>query len=194
MIEINLVPPHLQKKRKSRILEGLEIPKELLIGIGGGAVALLILIHFILLIVNIGKFIEYKSLEKKWTQMSTLKQGVDSVVNESRGLQGRLTTFQELMGQSNILWSNKLNILSDTLPRGVWLKKIELSHKIFFLEGSAISRQGEEMINVHNFTSALKKDSVFLNNFRDLKLGSIQTRKFEKIEIADFSITTNLDE
>lgn len=195
MIEINLVPAHLQKKRKGQLfLEGLNVPREMMIGIGGGALFLLLAIHLVLLMVNIGGLVQYKGLQGQWGRMSTLKKSVDSVLNESRGFQSKLATFEGLMGRYSMMWSKKINILSDTLPRGVWLKKIDFHNKTLSIEGSAISRQGEEMINVHNFTSALKKDENFLSNLKNLELGSIQTRKFEKIEIADFLITTDSNE
>ncbi len=195
MIEINLVPVELRKKRKNKsLLRGLNIPRELMIGAGGGVVLFLLGLHLVLLLVNITRLVHYKKLQKQWAQMSPLKEKVDSVATEMRGLQDQLATLDEVTGKSNILWSRKLNILSDTLPRGVWFKKMGFNGDIFSVEGSAISRQGEEMISVHNFTSALKKNKDFLDNFADLKLGSIQTRKLDKIEIADFLITTNLNE
>ena len=189
MIEINLVPEQSRKKRKSKsLLNGLNIPRETMIGAGAGVLVILLSIHFVLLLFNITKLVHYKKLQKQWAEMSPLKEKVDSVMLELRGLQGKLAVFDEVAGDSGALWSRKLNILSDSLPRGVWFKKIDFHNDIFLLEGSAISMQGEEMINVHNFVSVLKKNKDFLDHFADLKLGSIQTRKLEKIEIADFSI------
>ena len=63
---------------------------------------------------------------------------------------------------------------------------------MFFIEGSAISKQKKEMASVHSFVSKLKEQGAFLDKLHDLDLESIQTRNVNKIDIADFMITTKL--
>jgi len=80
------------------------------------------------------------------------------------------------------------------MPRGVWLKKIAYSGKILLLEGSAISRQKNELINAHSLVSALKKENVFLKYFSDVEMGSVNRRSRGKAGIADFLITIKVEE
>jgi len=193
MIEINLVPLHLRKKKKKSLLPGgINIPIEVVIGIGGGVFALLILAHVLLLFTNIAKLAQHKRLQKQWEEIAPDKAKVDAVVNEMRELQSRYKSIEEITGVDKILWSQKLNILSDNLPRGVWLTKIVLNDEMLLIEGSATSKQRQEMINVHNLASNLKSNEAFLEDLEDLELGSIQRRRVQKIEIADFLITTKL--
>lgn len=192
MININLIPPHLRKKEKNRLLGKVNIPLDVIIGCGGGLLVLLGIVHVLLLFVNIGKLAQHKALQKQWETMRPGKENVDSVVNEMRVFQNKYKAIEEITGKSGLSWARKLNILSDSLPRGVWLKKIALNEKMLFIEGSAISKETTEIISIHHLTSNLKEDGNFMKHFTDLELGSIQRRKIKNVEIADFVITTKV--
>ena len=189
MININLIPPHLKKKAKSKLLGKVNIPLEVIIGCGGGLLVLLGVVHVLLLFVNIGKLAQHKTLQKQWETMRPGKEKVDSVVNEMRVFQGKYKVIEDITGKSGLLWARKLNTLSDSLPRGVWLKKIVLDEKMLFIEGSAISKETTEIMSIHRLTSNLKRDDDFLEHFVDLEMGSMQRRKIKNVEIADFVIT-----
>jgi len=192
-IEINLIPPHLRKKKRKGIASGINIPLEVLIGSAGGLIILLVLVHFSLLFVNMNKLAKHKKLQKEWENILPAKENVDVVISELRGLQEKSKAIKEILGdEARISWSQKLNILSDSLPKGIWLRKVVLKEKKFLIEGSAISRQKKEMINVHSLTANLKKEEDFLKHLSDLELGAIHRRRIKKIEIADFIITTKL--
>ena len=166
---------------------------EVVIGLGGGLFLLLVFLHIILLFVNINRLAVHKRLEKQWAEILPFKENVDSVINEMRILQMNCKSIDEMAASGEIPWSHKLNILSDSLPRDVWIRKISLSQEMLFIEGSAISKQREDMINVHKLTANLKKQKDFLSDFADFELGSIQRRRIKKVEIADFLITTKLE-
>ncbi len=191
MIDINLIPPNLRKKRKGQFAIGQStLPLEVIIGIGGGFLAFLFLLHVTLFLVDMSKKAYKMSLQKQWDNMSPAKQKFDAMVNDMHSLQSKQKTIEDLVGSSRILWSQKLNILSDLLPRGVWLRKMELQDSLLLVEGSAISRKNEEMTNVHSFASSLKANKDFMDHFSDLELGAIQTRTIGKVEIADFIFKT----
>jgi Tfp pilus assembly protein PilN len=114
-------------------------------------------------------------------------------VSDLRALQGKVTAIEEVTSAARSHWAIKLNVISDTLLRGVWLRKIVLDTDTFFIEGSAISTQRNEMANVHDFTSQLKESEGFLQGFDNFELGSIQRRKIGKTELADFLFTADLE-
>jgi len=193
MIEINLVPLKLRKRRKGQqLFKGFNIPLEVVIGLGGGFIVLLMGVHLFLLFTNVKKIAEHKRLKKEWALLEPDKSDVDAVISELRSLKGKQQAAEDVLVEDKISWSQKLNILSDSLPKGVWLRKIILDEEIFSIEGSAVSTEIEEMINVHSFAGNLKKQKKFLEHFEDLELGSIQRRKINKVEIADFVITARL--
>jgi hypothetical protein len=107
-------------------------------------------------------------------------------------LQTEVESLRAVVDKSNVLWSQKLNIISDQLPRGVWVKKVVFQDDTFMIQCSAIAKRNTELINVHKFTSNLKKDPEFLGNLTDLELSSIQRRKIGNVEIVDFLLTTRI--
>ena len=135
----------------------------------------------------------YRELKKQWQAISPQKEKVDGVISEMRQLQTELKTIQPIALESQVFWSQKLNILSDQLPHGVWLKKIILNKDhVFMVYGSTIVKENAELINVHRFTSNLKKDPHFLEHLSSFDLGSIQRRTVGHSDIADFLLTTKV--
>ena len=95
MIEINLLPPELKKKRESKILGGkFNLPPEVMIGLGGGMVAFLIIVHILLMLTNMARLAQYKSLKKEWDRMLPHKGEADNVVKELRNLQAKLKSIE----------------------------------------------------------------------------------------------------
>ena len=192
MIDINLVPPHLRKHRKSRVFGTINIPLEIIIGCGGGLLFLLGMIHVMLLLVNVGKLAHHKSLERQWESMRSDRENVDSVVSKMRTFQGKYTALEDISKKAELSWAHKLNLLSDYLPRGMWFKKISLNNEMLFIEGSAISQNANEIASVSRLISELKGSDDFMADFTELELGSIQRRRIKNVEIADFVITMKL--
>ena len=193
MIEINLISPELRKKKKSGLLGGMQIPLEIVVGSAGGLFVLLIFVHISLLVINVMKLGAHKRLEGQWTKILPDKTKADGVIGKMRQLKNKQTALVKAIQPSDISWAQKLNLVSDLLPRGVWLSKVALNNYIFYLDGSAISRVNNEMINVHTFTSNLKSNAAFMKSFVELDVGSIQTRTVDKTNVADFLITLKLE-
>lgn len=192
-IELNLIPENLRRRRR-RLLGGIKVPLEVIIGLFGGVVLLLVMVHGGLLLLNFWKINQRHNLKQQWDVTSTAKENVDKVIKEMRELEVKQKAVEKITLSDRILWAPKLNIISDKMDRGVWLTRIRLKDGTFFIEGSAISKQGDEMINVHTFTASLKNETDFLDKFGNLELGSIQRRYISKTEVADFLITANLVE
>ena len=195
MLEINLVPKNLRKKRKSHFAWGeMKIPLEVVVGIGGGFVFLLIFVHVLLLIINISCLTRHKMLKNEWTKIIPQKEKADSILSQLRNMQLRKNTIKGISPDdiNSSSWAVKLNILSDVLPNGVWLKKVALSEKILFVEGSSISTQNRDLLDIHHLITSLKNSNAFLENLTSLDLGTIQRRKIRDIEIIDFLITARV--
>lgn len=193
MIEINLIPSSLRKKKKvNALVSGLNMPLEIVVGSIGGVFLVLFVLHAFLLLINVGKIVQRNNLKGQWQSILPAKESVDGVIAEMRALQTSHKAIEDVTTGKRIIWSQKLNIISDSLPRGVWLKKIALTDEMFFVDGSAISSENKEMVNIHSLTSALKENKDFMEQLSELELGSIQRRKIQKMEIADFLITTKI--
>ena len=93
-----------------------------------------------------------------------------------------------------IEWSKKLNVISDNLPRGVWIRKLTLRDDRFLIDASSISRDQQELINASRFLSTLKEKELFVEQLEDLELGPMIKRNIKNIEVTDFLITSSLEE
>lgn len=194
MIEINLVPQHLRKKRRSRILigGGFFLPREIVAGMIGGIGVLLVIIHVILQFMIGVKYIQHRAYSLKLDRIAAQKGDVDQVFGNLKRLQNKMKTIESLLGKDYVLWSQKLNQISDVLPRGVWLTRLTLEDKALMIQGSSVSKESDQMIFVHNYTSQLKEDEAFAVSFKNMELGLIRSRKINGTPVADFTITAEL--
>ena len=191
MLEINVAPPQLRKKRKrgASAMGVFKIPKEAIIGLVGGLFVLLILAHLVLQGIIFVKFAQHTSIKKQWEEILPEKKEVDVILNELRMLQNKVGAIEKVTTGKRIFWASKLNDISDSLPRGIWLRKLSLDEKVLIIDGSAYSKLGDEMISVGNFVTNLKDKESFLKGLENIEVGSIQRGKIRNIDIANFIIT-----
>ena len=190
MIELNLLPDEIKRKRRKT---KITIPVELIFGIGGLFVCLLIIFHIMLAGTLFAKKMRYSQLSKAWDKIQPDKIRIDKLKEETSLLENRIKYVEQLTA-NRINWSEKLNRISDLIPRGVWLSSLVFDDPTLKLEGSAVSKQKEEMILVGQFTSGLKKDPKISADFKDIEVRSIQRRKIKTLEVVDFVMTANLKE
>ncbi len=194
MIEINLLPERLRKRRRSSSVEILQLPTEMIIGLIGGLACLLVVVHLILLITTIGTKVKLSASLKQWQQLSPARQKVDGVKKEINSIQEKMKYIVSLKVDKKISWAKKLNLISDNIVRGAWLTKVYFAEGILKIEGSAVSKKGEEMINVGRFAANLKEDKSFFSDLKNLELTLIQRRNIKTIEVVDFVITVGVKE
>lgn len=196
MLEINLVPPHLRKKRKARAMsDGTQaLPREVLIGLGGGFLLLLLFTHILLQFFITTKFVQHRSFQGEMREMKDQKAHVDSVLKELRAAQAKTRSIEGFKGNAGFSWAKKLNAISDAIPRGTWLKRMTLDGKTLLIQGSAVSKNKTGMTQVHKFTSNLKGSREFSVDFKAIELGLIKTRDVSMTPLADFTITADIKE
>lgn len=190
MMNINLVPENLRKKHSKTVnpLSAINLPLEVMVGLVGGLICLLILTHLGIWFVISQRSAEEKRLDGQMEDLRPYKQRADSIAKELRILQGKKNAIEKMTSVPKILWSPKLNDISDSMPRGVWLDKISLGEGLFTIHGSAVSKGSDEMMGVVELVSKLKGKKEFIKHLKSMEVGPIQRRKIESVEIADFSI------
>ena len=195
MIEINLVPENLRKKRRGPVVTPgpvTGLPKEALIGTAGGFVALLIVLSLILQGYITMRVFNRNALKKGVDSIAAAKTNVEKVIDEMKQIKGRVKTLEDVVGRRKISVAQKLNELSDNLPRGVWLTKVAMEGKFFIIEGSAASKAKSEINDVHALAANLKASKNFMENFKNLEVNMIKARSVEGLPIADFTIKAEL--
>ena len=194
MIDINLVPEQLRKRRKNELLSGgiFNIPKEVMVGVGGGIIVLLLAVDVLFFMAKIVRFVQYQHAKGQWEAILPDKSNTDAIKKELQDLQKEVKSMKDIMEGHNAIWSQKLNVISSGLPKGIWLRKLTLNDKQLFIEGTTVSKEQNGMINVGDFVSNLKKDDEFMMNFDSIEVDNIQRRKNETLEVADFTILARL--
>lgn len=195
MIEINLVPQNLAKRRKrseNSLGQGFNMPKELIIGLVGGFFAILIIISVLLQISIFLRLAHLKSLRQQWQEMASTKANVDHVTSQLRSSQAKIKSMESVINIDAPKWAPKLSLISEVLPRGVWLNRIIVTDQRVVVEGNAMSKGKDEMINVHEFAASLRDKPVFMQHLDNLDVGSIQRRTIKTVDVVDFSITAQL--
>lgn len=193
MLEINLLPERLKKKSKKQF-DFLQLPNELIIGLVVGIVGLLVSIHILLLAITITANLRLKALEGNWKKIEPSKKIVDNLKQEIDSLEAKINSITSIRARKNISWSRNLNLISGDMVRGLWLTRIYYAGGALSIEGSAVSKKGEEMINVGKFASNLKGDKSFYSLLKNLELTSIQRRNIKSIEVVDFVISAGVKE
>ncbi|MDO8603391.1 MAG: PilN domain-containing protein [Candidatus Omnitrophota bacterium] len=188
MIEINLLPEGLRKK-KTELSFNLNIEAEKLkFLIVGGAIGILI---FIIIALSLGSFImdaQIKKLLARENNFSGKISHIDSVNKEIAVLKSKMTALDQLT-KRKFLWTEKLNQLSDLILPGIWFTHIYTDNENrLIIEGSVVSKSEEAMAFVGKFMKNLKDDQVFFKDFSNIKLESVQRRNKEERDIVEFKI------
>ena len=190
MIEINLIPVPLRKKSSSGGLSllPLDLPVNMLLA-GGAVLALLIMAHALLLVklgIDAAVLAGHKNA---WEKILPQKNTIDSLGQQIRDLKKKEQDIAGLTSGKAVGWSRKLNVVSDNVDKGMWLSRVAVDGNGLAIEGSVISREQNEIGTVSAFVNSLKSDSLFMQDFGDLEINSIQKQKRGATEIADFKLT-----
>ncbi|MFC1704121.1 PilN domain-containing protein [Candidatus Omnitrophota bacterium] len=187
MIELNFLPED-QRLKKPKL--SFEISRRQILFVAATVVTVLIVAHFILFGIALLNGYGYKRLMAEWNLIKPEKEKVDSLKGAISTFDVKSKSIEGVTSGGRILWSQKLNRISDLVPRGIWLRWIAFQNDHLTIEGSSVSRSNEEIIFVNRFSAALKNDSDFCSSCVSSELASIKRRKIKKIEIVDFTIDT----
>ena len=154
MIRINLVPEELQKKKKGQIFKKIlkSIPLEILVGSIAGVLILLVGVHVLLQMTIFLKLASYGRQKARWVSIAPEKGHVDKVLENLQILRKKINIVEKITVEKRISWAEKINVISDIIPQGVWLDKVSLSKNVFLIKGSAVSKKNDEMTSVGNFS------------------------------------------
>jgi len=211
MIEINLLPPELKKKRRK-----IELPDISFLPIVAGLLGVIIIIHLLLGLTLALKAKTLKRLERKWETVLPEKQKADKLKAELTSMRSKVDAIDDLV-KNRHSWARRLNDISDTMIPGVWLNKLWLERRVIIqelvvksdtgeseakakaepkkviiktlhLNGSVIVAGGEETATIGKFIRSLKENQDFFSDFRDVESASIQRTKVKEEEIMDFEL------
>jgi Tfp pilus assembly protein PilN len=189
MIEINLLPEELRKKKSESAFNfNMEAEKLKFLAICGTAGILILIIMALVL----GSFIRKSQINKllaKEKNFSEKLSRIDAVNKEIAILKAKMTVLDQLTNRK-FLWAEKLNQLSDLVLPGIWFTRVYTdSESRLIIEGSVISKSEEAMASVGKFMKSVKDDQEFFRDFRNIKLESVQRKSKEERDVVDFKIS-----
>jgi Tfp pilus assembly protein PilN len=189
MIEINLLPEELRKKKSEPVFNlNMEAEKLRFLAIGGAAGILILIV----IALSLGSFIrkaQINDLLSREKVFSDRLSKIDGINKEITVLKAKMAVLDQLT-KRKFLWTEKLNQLSDLLLPGIWFTHIYTdSENRLMIEGSVISKSEEAMAFVGKFMKNVKDNQQFFKDFKSIKLESVQRKNKEERDVVDFKIS-----
>ena len=213
MIEINLLPEELKKKKKA-----FQVPTVTLkfMPLAIGMVVLLIAVHALLAVTINIKNTAHDKMAGEWEMITPQKRAVELTRRENVRMRKKAKAIESLIDE-RVLWFMKLNQLSDLIIPGVWFTKLSIDKKAIIIEpkdkakpqmaygvkkliterielpylnieGEVSSVYGDELAIVGKFIEQLKSNPEFFQHFSNIELDSTELHSIEEAEVMKFSI------
>ncbi len=212
MIEVNLLPKKAIKKKQSfsspRALTFLKFAFVLcLVGLGAAHLYLVSTCSF--------QRSEHNRLAGELQVLRDQKKVLELAREQNIALNDNLTTIESLI-EKKVMWSRKLNLLSDLIIDGVWYTNISIGTKTvklaspgsapkskwsvekpaatrkiipyLIIEGEVSSDYGNQLATLGKFIQALKDDPLFSEDFATIQLDSTSLHSIRDIEVMSFNI------
>jgi Tfp pilus assembly protein PilN len=194
MIEINLLPKELQKRRFGPTLD-----KNIVYALAGGlgVTFVLILITFFFLIAkynNLQKQLEEAKAEAAKHASEIAK--IDEITAKKNQILARMSAI-EVLDRNRDYWVNLMEDLALRVPEYLWLTSVEQSSSAESAAppqasrisvGSSIEGFSYSLNSVATFMVRLKKSKIFEN----IQMSSVKLQEADKIKAYSFRLTCNL--
>ena len=189
MIKLNFIPEQQRPQRGGIVGELFGgVPGEIIVGVLAALVAFFILMHTALAGTAVFKLASHKILEVRWDSMAADKKVCDQVADDLKAIQARTNSLRPIASVARLHWARLLNEISDSVPKGVWLREILFENGSMAIYGSSVSKMKTEMVETGNFVAALKEKSSIKDSFISVDVDSIQRRENTAVSIADFTL------
>ena len=190
MIELNLLPEELRKKRAR-----IELPEIPIIPIAVALVGALLVLQFALgSIIYLGQR-QLASLDKKHENLVPKKVAFDKMKEEIAAISQKVTAVEGLL-KKQLHWSRLLNELSNSLTTNIWITRLSYEEspghynktRTLTLLGSAAGKSEEATALIARFIEALKDNKNFFMDFDTLELISIREGQVAEQDVMNFTL------
>ena len=189
MIKLNFLPEGSRKAQGGVLDDGIgPLRREVILGAVVAAAALMALVHLALLGLAGVKIAKHTMHQVQWSAMSADKKFLDDIITETRGVQVKMAGLKAVTSGQGLSWGRLLNEISDSVPKGLWVRQLRFEGGTLTIDGSSVSKARNEMIIVNNFVAALKERSALKAGFNGVDVDSIERRENSSVSIADFSL------
>jgi len=217
MIEINLLPEDLKKKKHTPAKTGISavnMPDISVVSMAAWAVGIILVIQIALFLIGSISGANLKSLGIEYKKILPEKRQTENLKAQVDRMNKKVGAINELMVK-RFSWEKKLNSLSDCMTPGIWLTELTYDEKLtaipssvvpdtgkkkavkpaenvlsrrLILSGAASSKGEEGTALIGRFIKSLKDDMAFYSDFSEIELGTIKREKMVDQEIMTFNI------
>jgi Tfp pilus assembly protein PilN len=192
MIELNLLPKEL-RKRKKKLLP--EIP---ILPIGASVLVALIACNYFLSAVLKNKEGAVLAAKKEWEVLEPRQKDAEKLGKDVEAIQKRLAAM-ELVTKPDLRWARLLSGLNNAVIPNVWLSVFEsvqggagqrntgASGRAIYLEGYALGK-AEATSTVGKFIDSLKANPEFADYFDEIKLENMMNKVVSGEEVMEFKL------
>lgn len=196
MIELNLLPKELRKKKKSPVY----MPKLPMVPVVSGIVVVLILMHLLLLLLSANNRHLLKSLKAKWTEMKPQREKTEEMTEQIADLEKKNSVIRSI-AKKDLDWTRLLSGLNQAVIPNIWLSNFELKFETkektqetaglpasLHLTGFALGNSDDATSRVAKFINSLKATSDFAEYFKDIEPQNIKSSKLSNEEVMIFEL------
>ncbi|MBL7072280.1 MAG: PilN domain-containing protein [Candidatus Omnitrophica bacterium] len=199
MIEINLLPRELRKKKKKHFGKMPPLP---FLPIAAGLLAVFISLNFVLIFFEIHKKKSLNVLNEKWESMRPEREKTEKLTSEILTLEKRVAATRKI-AEPDLKLVKLLEGLSKAVNPNIWIERLDLKsarqsvsgNKGFLeIEGYAIGKNEQATLLVAKFISNLEGIKVFSDFSETIELKNINKRDFSGEEVMRFKLRCDFKE
>lgn len=160
---------------------------------------------FILIIIHLGLWLSivvkgnsFKELDAKWQILQPNKIELEKLTLDCAAAEKSLLPVKKLV-DDRIVWSKKLNQISDHLVPGIWLDKIYIEENVKNIDtgkiydmleigGFATPLYGNEKELLDKFVKGLQADADFSRPFEEIKPSAVKIESIENNPVGNFRV------
>ncbi len=194
MIELNLLPKELRKKKR------LALPEIPILPIAIGVVSVVVLLQVILFGFMRSRKTRLRRLEEKWEQLEPQRKVIDKVIKGIKGTESHVKVIKDIEALE-VDWAELLSGLNQAMIPNVWLSEFKPAFKkpkkgkkktgvpaSLALTGYALGSGETATATVAKFIDSLKMVEEFSKYFNDVGLGSMHKQTLDGEDVMKFSL------
>ena len=195
MIELNLLPKELRKKKRRQMPNIKPVP------IAIGVVAVLVFTHLLLALLVMNNSNLLKTLKSKWEQMAPQRETTERIAKETNELEKRVTAVR-MLAKPQLNWARIMSGLNQAMIPNVWLSDFRLLFNgrpyaiggkdkrptTLVLTGYALGTSEEATSTVARFINSLKRNNDFFMYFDAIELKDMKNTSVAGSESMAFNL------
>ena len=200
MIELNLLPKELRKKKKRQI-QMPKLPKLPALPAAIAVIAVLIIIHVLMSLMVMTNKKNFAMLDKKWQQMKPQRERTEKLAREINAIEKRNAAVKKI-SKPDLEWSRLLSGLNQAVIPKIWLSLFELSFRStagkkvtisdlpvsLKLIGYALGKSEEATATVAKFINSLEENLHFGSCFEEVELRNMRSNNIAEEEVMMFEL------